>query len=234
MFDSGAWLTLVSNEVFDEQLSHKVTLKDPDVIPGGYGGQTIDLRGYFEAEITYQSNIIRGKVYVPVKGDNVLSWPHQGDLKVILDPNSPSPVMTKEDYVNSLTCIEELQVVTFTATVQAPGLHRQYPEGTNQSDNHPEENPNPDIRVESTSQEPEKERTEAEEERDVREQSVERSGSRNERSEKEEDQSEERSEEIGGETPNRTRPLDERTSHVSGRVWLSQVRLCLRLSYFPL
>ncbi|KAJ1198627.1 hypothetical protein NDU88_002466 [Pleurodeles waltl] len=114
--------------------------------------------------------------------------------------------------------------------MQAPGSHRQYPEETNQSDDHPEENPNPDIRAESMSQEPEKERTEAKEEHDAREPI----GNRNERSEKEDDQSEERSKEIGGETPTQTRPLDERTSHVPGGAWLSQVRSCLRLSYFPL
>ncbi|KAJ1100635.1 hypothetical protein NDU88_005716 [Pleurodeles waltl] len=102
LFDSGAWLTLISNEVFDEQLRHKVKLKDPDVVPGGYGGQVIDLRGYFEAEIAFKSNTICGKVSVTVKGDSVLSWPHQKGLRVILDPNSPSPVMIKEDYVNTL------------------------------------------------------------------------------------------------------------------------------------
>ncbi|KAJ1167222.1 hypothetical protein NDU88_007615 [Pleurodeles waltl] len=110
LFDSGAWLTLISNKIFDEQFSNKVTLKDPDIVPGGYGGQTIDLRGYFEAEITFQTNKICGKVYVPVKGDSVVSWPHQRDLRVILDPNSPSPVMIKEDYVNSLHRIDVLQV----------------------------------------------------------------------------------------------------------------------------
>ncbi|KAJ1217119.1 hypothetical protein NDU88_004714 [Pleurodeles waltl] len=107
------------------------------------------------------------------------------------------------------------------AIVQAPGSHRQYPGGTHQSADYPEENPNPDIRVESTSQGPEKEKTEAEEARDTREQSKERSANRNERSEKEGDQREERSEDIGGETL--TRPLDERTRHVPGGAWLSQV-----------
>ncbi|KAJ1129632.1 hypothetical protein NDU88_007998 [Pleurodeles waltl] len=66
LFDSGAWLTLISNKVFDEQLSHKVELKDPDIVQGGYEGQVIYLRGYFEAEIGFQTNTICGKVYVPV------------------------------------------------------------------------------------------------------------------------------------------------------------------------
>ncbi|KAJ1119798.1 hypothetical protein NDU88_007983 [Pleurodeles waltl] len=108
LFDSGAWLTLISNEVFDKQLSHKVELKDPDVVPGGYGGQVIDLRGYFKAEITLKSNTICGKMYVPVKGDSVLSWPHQKGLRVILDPNSPTPVMIKDEYVNTLHGVCEL------------------------------------------------------------------------------------------------------------------------------
>ncbi|KAJ1126183.1 hypothetical protein NDU88_004591 [Pleurodeles waltl] len=110
----------------------------------------------------------------------------------------------------------------FPATVQAPGSHQQYPGGTNQSDGHPEENPNPDIRVKSASQEPEKERTEAEEERDASEQSEERSKERSEPSEKESDKSEERSEEIVGKTQTQTRLLDERSSHVPGGAWLSQ------------
>ncbi|KAJ1114943.1 hypothetical protein NDU88_003173 [Pleurodeles waltl] len=45
---------------------------------------------------------------------------------------------------------------------------------------------------------------------------------------------EERNKGLGGETHYRPRPLDERTFHVPVGAWLSQVRLCLRLSYFPL
>ncbi|KAJ1173346.1 hypothetical protein NDU88_005182 [Pleurodeles waltl] len=44
---------------------------------------------------------------------------------------------------------------------------------------------------------------------------------------------EERNKGLGGGTLIRPRPLDERTRHVPGGVWLSQVRSCLRLSYFP-
>ncbi|KAJ1189272.1 hypothetical protein NDU88_006021 [Pleurodeles waltl] len=79
-----------------------------------------------------------------------------------------------------------------------------------------------------------KEKTEAEEARNTREQSEERSTNRNEQSKEEDDRGEERSKDIGGETPTRMRPLDERTRHVPGGAWLSQIRSCLRLSYFPL
>ncbi|KAJ1096990.1 hypothetical protein NDU88_002120 [Pleurodeles waltl] len=70
LFDSGAWLTLMSNEIFDKYLSDKVQLEDPDVVPGGYGGLTIELRGYFKSEIVFKSNSIYAKIYVPVKGDS--------------------------------------------------------------------------------------------------------------------------------------------------------------------
>ncbi|KAJ1114112.1 hypothetical protein NDU88_002351 [Pleurodeles waltl] len=79
------------------------------------------------------------------------------------------------------------KVVTSPATIQTPGSHRQCPGGTHQSDDHPEENPNPDIWVGSKSPGPEKEKTEAEEAREMREQSEERSANRNERSTKEDD-----------------------------------------------
>ncbi|KAJ1188074.1 hypothetical protein NDU88_004839, partial [Pleurodeles waltl] len=105
LFDSGAWLTLMSNETFDKYLSHSVKLKNPNVVPGGYGGQAIDLRGYFESKIEFKSNSIVGKIYVPVKGDSVISWPHQKDLEVILDPNNPTPVMLKKDFKNDVNRI---------------------------------------------------------------------------------------------------------------------------------
>ncbi|KAJ1201298.1 hypothetical protein NDU88_005111 [Pleurodeles waltl] len=56
---------------------------------------------------------------------------------------------------------------------------------------------------------------------------------RNERSQKEDDRGEEQSKGFEGETPVRTRPLDEQTRHVPGGAWLSQGQSCLRLSYFP-
>ncbi|KAJ1105850.1 hypothetical protein NDU88_003254 [Pleurodeles waltl] len=111
LFDSGAWLTLMSNETFDKYLSHSVKLKNPDVVPGGYGGQTIELRGYFESKIEFKSNSIVGKIYVPVKGDSVISCPHQKDLEVILDPNNPTPVILKKDFKNDGSSICEISDV---------------------------------------------------------------------------------------------------------------------------
>ncbi|KAJ1200309.1 hypothetical protein NDU88_004133 [Pleurodeles waltl] len=67
LFDSGAWLTLISNELFEEYLSQSVKLKDPDVIPGGYGGQAIELRGTLNLRLP--SNLIRrwGKFMFRIK-----------------------------------------------------------------------------------------------------------------------------------------------------------------------
>ncbi|KAJ1201297.1 hypothetical protein NDU88_005110 [Pleurodeles waltl] len=78
-------------------------------------------------------------------------------------------------------------------------MHWQCPWGTHQSDDHPEENPNPDIRVGAASPGREKEKTEPEEMRDSREQEEEKSMTQNERSQKEDDQGEERRKGFEGE-----------------------------------
>ncbi|KAJ1089403.1 hypothetical protein NDU88_002554 [Pleurodeles waltl] len=66
-----------------------------------------------------------------------------------------------------------------------------------------------------------------------KEQEEARSENRCERSQGDE-RGEKRNKDLGEETPIRPRPLDERIRHVPGGAWLSQVRSCLRLSYFPL
>ncbi|KAJ1197928.1 hypothetical protein NDU88_001772 [Pleurodeles waltl] len=76
LFDSGEWLTLISNEVFDEHFSDKIKLLDPDVIPGAYGGEIIQLKGYFESVLSFKNKSVYGKIYVLIKGDSVISWPH--------------------------------------------------------------------------------------------------------------------------------------------------------------
>ncbi|KAJ1170884.1 hypothetical protein NDU88_002755 [Pleurodeles waltl] len=94
--------------------------------------------------------------------------------------------------------------------------------------------PTPDIRVGSTSPGPAKEKTEEEEALNSREKSEERSTNQNVESKKEYDRGEGSRKDIGGETLTRMRLLDKQTRHIPGRAWLSQVRSCLRLSYFPL
>ncbi|KAJ1171744.1 hypothetical protein NDU88_003602 [Pleurodeles waltl] len=73
----------------------------------------------------------------------------------------------------------------------------------------------------------EKEKTEAGEARHLREPEEKRSANQKEQKEEENDLGEERGKGFIGEMPIQPRPLDERTRHVSGGVWLSQVRSCL-------
>ena len=53
LIDSGAWLTLISNKVFDQKFKERIKLRNANVIPGDYGGKTIELKGFFEAEIEF-------------------------------------------------------------------------------------------------------------------------------------------------------------------------------------
>ncbi|KAJ1180606.1 hypothetical protein NDU88_005827 [Pleurodeles waltl] len=95
MMDSGAKLSLVSVSDFTKHFNGKVSLLDPDIIPYSYGGKPIELQGYFEATITFRGNMITGKIYVPVIGDTILSWPHQKMLGIILNPNSIPQVLVQ-------------------------------------------------------------------------------------------------------------------------------------------
>ncbi|XP_069063748.1 retrotransposon-like protein 1 [Pleurodeles waltl] len=94
--DSGAKLSLVSVKDYVTHFEGKVDLLTPDVLPFSYGGKPIELKGYFKAKIGFKASEIVGKIYVPVVGDTILSWPHQKELGIILNPNAVPQVLVQE------------------------------------------------------------------------------------------------------------------------------------------
>lgn len=66
-------------------------------MPLAYGGETIKLHGYFMGLLEYKGRLISGKIYVSKKGDSIISWLHQRDLGVYLDPNSDPPILLRDN-----------------------------------------------------------------------------------------------------------------------------------------
>ena len=90
-FDSCSQLTIISRGEYDRLFSEE-TLQTLDVKPGGYGGTPITMMGYFRAHLSVGSKTTEAKVYVSLRGDNLLSWPHQKSLGIKLDPNAQPQV----------------------------------------------------------------------------------------------------------------------------------------------
>ncbi|KAJ1205335.1 hypothetical protein NDU88_000770 [Pleurodeles waltl] len=103
LFDSGAKITIISNQFYQEHLEGKVQLSKPDIRPCAYGGEPIELHGYFLGLLEYAQRFATGKVYVSKKGDSIISWWHQRDLGVMLDPNISPSIVLKE-----LLCVREI------------------------------------------------------------------------------------------------------------------------------
>lgn len=94
LFDSGAKISLIPREVFDLHIKQNVILNKPDIRAKGYGGEPITLSGYFNGTVKFKGRCANGKIYVSDRGDALVSWTHQRDLGVILDPNeSPSVIL---------------------------------------------------------------------------------------------------------------------------------------------
>lgn len=100
LFDSGAKITIISRVFFEQKLSHRIALMKPDIRPFAYGGEPISIMGYFTGLIQYKDRSFSGKVYVSHRGDSILSWFHQRDLGVMLDPSNPNPIVLKEKVSN--------------------------------------------------------------------------------------------------------------------------------------
>ncbi|KAJ1154859.1 hypothetical protein NDU88_007602 [Pleurodeles waltl] len=67
LFDSGAKITIISNQLYQEHLEGKVQLFEPDIRPCAYGGEPIELHGYFVGVLEYAQRFATGKVNVSHK-----------------------------------------------------------------------------------------------------------------------------------------------------------------------
>lgn len=77
LIDSGAKITIISKEFYVKKNKHKVKIYPPDITPDAYGGEPIELLGYFCSPLEYKNRIINAKVYISQKGDSILNWFHQ-------------------------------------------------------------------------------------------------------------------------------------------------------------
>ncbi|XP_078528339.1 NACHT, LRR and PYD domains-containing protein 12-like [Lissotriton helveticus] len=77
LVDSGARITMLTKELFLETWGERMLLP-PDRSPVSSKGRKIDLMGYFEDDLLFKGRKMRGKVYIAVKGLNILGWYHQG------------------------------------------------------------------------------------------------------------------------------------------------------------
>ena len=72
-FDSCSRITIIPKKTF-EKLKGIIyqDLMKMDVKPGGYGGTEIPMCGYFKGIIEYKGKVLKEKIYVSEKGDEIL------------------------------------------------------------------------------------------------------------------------------------------------------------------
>lgn len=101
LVDSGARITVLTHEKYNEVWGTR-KLQPPDRSPVSYEGRTIELAGYFEDTLVFKGRKIQGKVYVAIKGLNILGWYHQGLFKMVLRPGTKNQVSILRDQVSFL------------------------------------------------------------------------------------------------------------------------------------
>ncbi|XP_069055957.1 arylsulfatase G isoform X1 [Pleurodeles waltl] len=94
--DSGSPFTIVNEDVWKDKLVEKLGthLDKSEVVAKSYTGDKIEFVGFRELEFQFKERKAQCKLYVSKKGPSVLGWTDQGDLGIILNPNSPDPVLT--------------------------------------------------------------------------------------------------------------------------------------------
>ena len=92
LVDSGAKITMITQALFRHKWGDR-PLSPPDRCPVSYEGQKIDLLGYFEDTMEFRGRRIKGKVYVAVKGLDILGWYHQGLFRMILKTGAKEQVL---------------------------------------------------------------------------------------------------------------------------------------------
>lgn len=92
LVDSGARITMITQKLFTETWSER-SLSPPDRSPISYEGRKIELLGFIEDFLVFKGRRIRGKIYVAVKGLNILGWFHQGLFGMVLKPGTKEQVM---------------------------------------------------------------------------------------------------------------------------------------------
>lgn len=96
MADSGSPYSIINRdtrvESFEQKLGEKLEI--PDIHPVSYTGEPIDLLGFRKLSFEFKGRRADCKLYVSAFGPCVLGWWDQGELGILLDPNSPDPVLS--------------------------------------------------------------------------------------------------------------------------------------------
>lgn len=73
-------------------------LESSDINPEGYSGERIQIIGFCTLVFRFKERECVAKLYISKQGPSVLGWFEQGKLNIILNPNSPNPVMVISEY----------------------------------------------------------------------------------------------------------------------------------------
>lgn len=93
LVDSGARITMITKKLFEETWGDSIVLSPPDHSPVSYEGRKIELLGFFEDKMYFKGRCIKGKIYVAIKGLNILGWFHQGLFGMVLKPGTQEQVL---------------------------------------------------------------------------------------------------------------------------------------------
>ena len=95
MADSGSPYTIIDKNVWISKFTRTVGdyLQEPDINPKSFTGEPIKLLGYRKLTFQFKGRKAECKLYVAEVGPSVLGWWDQGELDIILNPNSTDPVL---------------------------------------------------------------------------------------------------------------------------------------------
>ncbi|KAJ1126815.1 hypothetical protein NDU88_005221 [Pleurodeles waltl] len=88
---------MITSDLFKKTWGSR-KLFPPDRALVSYEGRRIELEGFIEDVLEFKGRKIWGKVYVAVKGLNILGWFHQGLFGMVLRLGTSEQVMVVKDY----------------------------------------------------------------------------------------------------------------------------------------
>lgn len=95
MVDSGSPWTIITQQYCQEKLSYKIqydNLQPSDKIAESFDGTKIEIEGFFQVELQFKTRCAMVKLYIALKGVNLVGWRDQYKLGLILNPRSSEPV----------------------------------------------------------------------------------------------------------------------------------------------
>lgn len=102
MADSGAPITVPANTTFYNSWGHSFSLQAPDIFPKAFGEKDIELLGFFVGTLQILERSTETKIYIAVKGRDLVGWKDLAKLGIILKSGHKDPIVLGDTPLRSI------------------------------------------------------------------------------------------------------------------------------------